>query len=614
MKKGVFLTVLLMVSAACACAQETDTSRRRTQVGRWIHNIFNDAWKSVHKDPHDTTEFIVPPLNNKSEEAFLDYQDRIIRYIVPVRYGFERDFSDTSYRLRDLGARLETALHIDTKHWVVSNHIFVREKQPLDPYQVADNERYLRTLPFIQDVRIIPVPVGNSRDSVDLLVITKDFFSINADIDASNVDRVKVRAAEANFLGMGQRLQVSVLRDRNRDPNWGFETVFNRSSMGGTFVTGTVGYSQINTGRSDGGEEESAAFLRLDRPLVSPNARVAGALELSRNQSHNVYRKNEADYFNYAYNVYDIWIGYNLNTSNSLLFSNVIRDRKFVALRYINNDFTRLPHQIGVRFDPIYNDKQALLGQVTFFRQDFYKTQYIYGFGITEDLPYGYNVAVTGGWYEQRDNHRAYAGVDANRYFATGRGDFCQWFLRAGSFFFREKFEDAGVLGGANFFSMPYRMGRTVLRHQAHASYARQFNRVATERLRLDNVFGLDDFSTDSLQGMQRLSAGVESVLFLPCKPLGFRIAPFVFGNFSLLTPEEKALRYSDGFASLGGGLRARNESLIFGTLELRGTYFPHTVYNIQSFKVELSSNLRFRYQTNYVKAPDVIYMNRDGF
>lgn len=612
MKKSALTTVLLvLLSVTCARAQGSDTARQRTRVGRWVHNIYNDAWKSIHKDPSDTTEFIVPPLNNKSEEAFLDYQDKIIRYIVPVRYGFERDFSDTSYRLKDLGARVENALHIDTKHWVISNHMFVREKKPLDPYLVADNERYLRTLPFIQDVRIIPVLVGRNNDSVDLLVITKDFFSIDADVDASGVDRVKVRAAEANFLGMGQRLQVSVLRDQNRHPNWGFETVFNRSSIGGTFITGTVGYSQINTGRSDGGEEEQAVFLRLDRPLVSPNAKVAGALEISHNQSRNVYRKSEADYFNYTYNVYDVWIGYNLNTSNSLLFSNVIRDRKFVALRYINNNFTRLPHQIGPRFDPVYNNKQAILGEITFFRQDFYKTQYIYGFGITEDLPYGYNVAVTGGWYEQRDNNRAYAGIDANKYFTTGRGDFCQWFLRAGSFFFREKFEDAGILGGANLFTRPYHMGRTVLRHQVHANYARQFNRVATERLRLDNAYGLDDFNTDSLQGMQRFSAGVESVLFLPCKPLGFRIAPFAFSNFSLLTPEGRALRHSDGFVSLGGGLRARNESLIFGTLELRATYFPHAVYNIQQFKVELSSNLRFRYQSNYVKAPGVIYMNQ---
>jgi len=37
------------------------------------------------------------------------------------------------------------------------------------------------------------------------------------------------------------------------------------------------------------------------------------------------------------------------------------------------------------------------VGQFTFFRQDFYKTNYIYGFGTTEDVPQGYNVAVTFG-------------------------------------------------------------------------------------------------------------------------------------------------------------------------------------------------------------------------
>lgn len=615
MKHCVLITILCVwASVAAAQSGDADTAAQRTQVGKWIHDIFDDARDMVQKDPSDTGEFIVRPLNSKSEKAFMPYRDKTIRRIISVRYGFERRFTDTSYRLKDLGARLENALHVDTKEWVVQNHMFVREGTPLDPYKVADNERYLRTLPFIQDVRIIPVPAGARKDSVDLLVITKDFFSITGDVDVGGVNRVKVRATEDNFLGMGQRLQLSVLHDQARDPKWGFETLFGRSSIGGSFVTGTVGYSQINTGRSDGGEEENAFFIRLDRPLVSPNAKIAGGLELSHNLSRNVYGKQDSVYYNYAYNIYDIWLGYNLNTGNTLLFNNVIRDRKVIALRYFKNDYRRVPRQIEERFDPIYNSRTALLAQMTFFRQDFYKTQYIYGFGITEDLPYGYNVAVTSGWYRQLDDDRIYAGADANRYFVTDRGDFCQGFLRVGGFYSREKTRDAGVLGGANVFTMPYHLGRMVLRQQYHASYARQFNREGTERLRVDNLFGLDDFNTDSLQGQQRFSLGTESVLFLKYKPLGFRIAPFAFCNFSLLTPEEKGLKYSDGFWALGGGLRARNESLIFGTLELRATYFPRTVYNIKSFKIELSSNLRFRYQSNYVKAPDVIWLNRDGF
>src|SRR5690606_25609156 len=107
--------------------------------------------------------------------------------------------------------------------------------------------------------------------------------------------------------------------------------------------------------------------------------------------------------------------------------------------------------------DPIYNNKKGVLGEFTFFRQEFIKTNYIYGFGTTEDVPYGYNVALAGGWFKQLDLGRPYAGINANRYVYTDKGEFFQYFLRTGVYFNKRRWEDAGVLAGVNFYSKLYR-------------------------------------------------------------------------------------------------------------------------------------------------------------
>ena len=90
------------------------------------------------------------------------------------------------------------------------------------------------------------------------------------------------------------------------------------------------------------------------------------------------------------------------------------------------------------------------------------------------------------------------------------------------------------------------------------------------------------------------------------------RFAPFISGDFSLISSEKTAFKKSDIYTGLGGGIRTRNENLIFGTVELRCVYFPRKVPNVEQFRVVVSSDLRFRYKSIFVKAPDIVKLNRD--
>jgi hypothetical protein len=95
---------------------------------------------------------------------------------------------------------------------------------------------------------------------------------------------------------------------------------------------------------------------------------------------------------------------------------------------------------------------------------------------------------------------------------------------------------------------------------------------------------------------------------------LGFKFAPFAFADISLLTPaDQPAFSKSSLYHGIGAGLRARNENLVFNTIEFRMVYFPRRTEQNQSFKIMLNTGIQFRYNSVYVKAPDVIFLNTDG-
>jgi len=605
--------LLLLCIAVNADAQDDTLEHQSKRSLININDIFHQAMNSISRNPGDTIDES-KLLLAKSEEAYYRYAGRYVRHIIIAQMGFEKKLSDTTSFLVTAGTKIYNHLHVNTRDWVIRDNMFIKEGEEVNPYEIADNERYLRTLDFIQDVRILLKPVKGHRDSVDLIVVSKDLFTITGSIDASGVQNVKATGADANFLGMGQRLQFSTLWAQGRDPAMGFEALYRKQSIARTFINATIAYSQINNGRIDGREQEDVYYLQLDRPLVSPYSHFAGGLIVSHNQSTNVYRKPDSVFYDYAYNIYDGWMGYNIGSKLLPHGQTPIsaRNRIFIAARYYNIHYEKSPLQVGDNFDPIYNSKKAILGSVTFFRQDFYKTQYVYGFGTTEDLPYGYSVTGTAGWTKQLDLERPYLGINLNRYIASGAGEFYQFFAQGGGFYHQGQSQDAVVLLGGSIFSRLVEFDRLKLRQYFRFSYTRMFNRVTSAPLRINNQYGLNDWGPDSVMGDRRINVYTEFVLFTNYKVLGFRMAPFVYGNAVFMTPEQQPIGKSDVYTGFGGGIRTNNQNLIFGTVELKLMYFPRTAYGQKEFRITLNSNIRFRYPSSYVTAPDVVQYNNN--
>lgn len=596
--------------------QDSGSCAIKPQKNRFANNILQQAWNSIQKNNGDTcsNDPEAQVLNFPAEAFFTPFAGKVIRHIEISRLGFDRLFSDTSSRITSFAARMALNLHAKTKKWVIRNNLFQKEGSRLDPFIISDNERYLRSLDFLQDARILVRSVPGAPDSVDLLIVTKDLFSIKLVVDNDGFNAGRVRLSENNFLGMGQKIQGTMLYKNTRDPNFGYGFEYSKNNIGGTFIHGNISYNNIDIGRSLGYEPEAATSLILRRPLPSPYDYYAGGLELSTNKALNAYR--DTGFYAYTYNIYDLWGGYNLSLRHILAHDSTNRDRKFLSLRYFQQQFLESPASFQQRFDPVYNNIQAVLAQLTFFKQDFIKTQYIYGFGITEDVPYGYNVSVTGGWWKQRGLERPYAGFVGDYYTAGKNGSFCQYYLRAGSFIDNgQKLDDATLMLGFSRFSRLFFSGTDFkIRQYFRATYARIFNPLTYEPLRINNAFGLRDFGSDSAQGNERISAQTETIFFTRYKPFGFRLAPFAFIDGALLRSAPSSFGKADFYPGFGGGIRFRNENIIFGTIEVKAGIFPRNVPGQATFKFLIASDLKYRYQTTYIHEPDIVRLNSDDW
>jgi hypothetical protein len=585
-------------------AQKTDSS---TITPKKNNNIFQLAMSAITVSHSDTT----PSINFLSETPFLPYYGKIIRHIIIRRFGFETTFNDTTAKSNYPGTKILNILHQDSKESVIRDNLFVKEGTAIDAYKLADNERFLRSLAFIQDARFIVRPVAGNHDSVDLIVVTKDLFSLSGEISDLELESSKAGVSESNLAGLGQEVAFTALWNKYRNPNFGYQALYSKTNIAHSFINGSVGYSTINPDLYNSAPNEKAWFVKMDKPLVSQYSRFAGDVTFGRNESFNNYMTVDSNFYKYAYNTFDTWIGYNFGADKTLL-NNSRGEREFLSVRYFRNDFFQKPYQIANEFNFSFNNKQALLAQFVMFRQNYFTTNYIYGFGTTEDVPHGYNVAVTAGWYKQLFLSRPYAGVEAYRYVGSNKGDFIEYFFRSGAFLRNGKFEDASILFGTSIFSRLLTVGSVKIRQYLRLSFTRQFNRVGLDGLRIDNPFGLRYFSSDSTIGQQRISINTETSFFLKYKLLGFKFAPFIFADASLLTPENESFSQSSVYYGLGFGIRARNENFVFGTIEFRLIFYPENAIGNEPFKNEYTNNLVFKYNSNYVNAPNIVQLNAD--
>jgi hypothetical protein len=435
-------------------------------------------------------------------------------------------------------------------------------------------------------------------------VTTRDVFTLGLRARVRDVDKFSFGVYEANLMGQGQRIGAEFLFERERDPVVGKSFNYSKSSLLGSLINLSIGYTELNNARSVGEENEFAYFLRLDRPLVSPYSRMAGGLELSRNWSSNVYQFPDSLFRRYRYDIQDVWIGYNIGLDKKV----TNRTRRFVAIRHTRQNFVRQPLQENYRETFQYNDQQSVLAEITFYNQNFYKMNYIFGFGRTEDVPYGQTLNFTTGWASELGLDRLYLGAYAVNRIVRPSGRFYDIEVGGGSFINKDVSEDGVIYASGAYYSKLYPIKKVNLRHKFMLSYAQAFNPRVRPLLSLNNE--LQGFRADSLYGAHRLLVSTETTVFTPWQFVGFRFAPFFSLEGAYLQAKTIDASTHDFYGGTSGGIRMRNENLIFGTIEFRAFYFPKIVPGVDPVSFKVTTNVRIKYSGSFVRPPEFVRYN----
>ena len=588
MKGFVFIFCMFFLLADLHGQEKKDSTRQQSAVRKAIGR----GIALISTSPNDTIK------NEWSSSNFEGYANKIVRKIEIDFIGLDRSVYDTTKRMNKTLGRIANSLHTQTKENVIRNHLFVYKNKPLNPFLLADNERFLRSLDFILDARMVVTPLEGT-DSVDIVVITRDVFSLGGSLGGSP-PTPEFSLYDANLAGGGQRFQFSGKLDPGRDPRFGYSLQYQKSSLFGSLANLEVAYTELNNGVSLGSENEYAYFVRLNRPLVSPYSRLAGGLEVSNNWSRNIFNRPDSAFLNYKYQLVDTWAGYNLGIKSEL----ANRNRYFLAVRYFDNFFSQRPAQEVIREQVRYASSSGLLGELTFYRKNYFKTRYVVGFGRTEDIPIGVSVSVAMGYLTLLGKERPYGGVKIDYLRASKRGDFYEIKLESGGFV-QEKSEDVLLKAAASFYTRARNTGKSKLRTFVGGGYTALFNKMTSQFLSVGNrqVFG---FVGDSILGTHQVFAKTETTLYMPFSLAGFRFAPFI-GIDAVQTNCLVCKERVPVIVGLNGGVRTRNENLIFGTMELRFTFIPDDGSGKNQFGFSFRQNLQIRNATNFIVAPSQV-------
>ncbi|MDP4130092.1 MAG: hypothetical protein Q8918_05835 [Bacteroidota bacterium] len=544
------------------------------------------------------------------QNTFSAYGGKHIRYIYFNQLKvFGTQIEDTMVASNKL-IRFANRLHYNTRTWALRQALFFKEGDTINAYKMVDNERYLRSLPFIQDARMYVINSYQKGDSVDLVVVTKDLYEYGGSLANISASRASATIFNTNLLGAAQRLYVGFKWDEPYSPQSRTGIGYTKYNLGGTFTDVALGYSVLNDRpTTDTGVYERSTYFTLNRPLYSSWAKLTGGLTLSKNTSINIFNLPDSLYRNYQYSIVDMWAGYNFRNQFKGTGYNSQKPNIAVELRRYTMDFTVRPSQDTLRLNPNYNNHQYLLGKFVLFHQEFFKTNYFFGFGRTEDIPLGYNASASFGQDEWVGRIRTYTALEGQKYWLAGK-NLISTNVGFGSFWYNHRSEDAVLHIQGDYYSNLFWLKDPKLREFLHADYLICFNPVLYKPVNINREQGLLGYRYTLFNNYQRLNLSAQTNYYSPLNVYGFKFNFYVQIQASLLAKETESILRSPFYSGYTIGCQIRNENLSFNTLQISASYQPLVDHGPQasngprSLFVQITSTTTFNFNIFALQAP----------
>lgn len=557
----ILLVLQLMLGAACGCVS--------AEAGEPATPAEAESLEVVQDEQ--------VPVLERSDRRFLPLAGRHVRRIrVRNLDVFGTSIEDTTRSAHSRLARILNSLNFRTRETTVRRNLLFREGDPIDPFRMAESERILRKLAFIRDARIIARRSPGSRDSADVLVTVRESWTLMLSGSPEEGNGVKVSLTEQNLLGLGHQVSGAVTVIPNVSPR--FDTKYSVQNIRGSFVNGRVGYVNMAS--------EKTTDFGLSREPVSSVLGYAGGLDLRRTSI--VVADSLPSTADNASDLIDLWAGRQLHLG--LRKQGIDRRRVlFVSGRVRRLKFTRRPPVTPTTFYQ-YHDINHYLGSLALIQSRYYRTNLLYNFGRTEDIPFGFLARVTYGLADEEFTRSSYAATTLAagqkiRGLGYGVGE-----LRIGGYPKRGRIEQGVIRLRSLYFSNLMHSRKFRFRQFVGAEYTTGIHRSADDTIDFNGDEAIRGVVYDrSVTGSKRLQLNLETVAFTPWRVQGVTFAFFGFADMDFIGSGSRSILAQDHYSGLGLGVRLHKESFGIAPVQLRFAWYPrlpidHATYSYSAF------------------------------
>lgn len=537
-------------------------------------------------------------------ESYKGSEGKIIRNIIifnedPLTVN-ENDTSTSKSqkRLNKVG----NFFHTNTRPFIIRNLLLFKENQKFDSLVIQESERLVRSQRYIEESIIRGLNIEETSDSIDVIVVIKDKLSIYPEGQITS-SRFGIGLKDINLLGMGHQAHVNYSWNY-KGGVYDYQYDYNIPNLLNTYINAGILYKWNEVERNE------TRQISAERPFYSPLARWAGGVTLlqqSKKYDINIPKTDDFILQKFKYNIVDVWGAYAFNLKNK----NTIKARTqklVISARYYHIDYLISPDE---EYDPlnIYSAENLYLFGIGISKRNYKKDSHIFRFGFTEDIPVGYNFNITTGIQHKNNNDRFYMAAKLSM------GDYCKPGYLSGSLEFGSFLEGIDIKEGVftaelNYFTPLIKIGDWKLRQFIKPQYMIGINRLKSDRLSLEDYFGINNFNSRNITGTQKFVCNFQTQTFTPWNLWGFKLAPYFIYSMGILGNQKQGFKNSKIYSLFGLGFLIRNDNLVFNSFEMSISFYPYIPENgnnIFKFNAYEASDFKLR-DYDFKKPDQVIY------
>lgn len=524
------------------------------------------VYKLIFKESALKAENLVPFKPKKAEKAVKKHQEgKIIRNITietldPFGYSVTNEKKVPKRKLENFG----NSVHIKTKEITIRNIMLFKKYDKLDAKLLLESERLIRSQRYIREVKIVPVDIPKNKDSIDIKIRVLDSWTLIPTGSLSSSES-SVKLTERNILGFGHLISGNI---KNR-----FDTkeraVYAQYSINNIKNT----YFRFDLDYANEFNNDSKRSVNINRSFYSVITKNAGGFYFeNRLRTEQFPVLDTISLQKVSYDFQEYWYGraFKINSKSNpeRYFTNMI-----LALTYNQKVFGRMPE---ATLDPsnYFSNEKNWIGMIGVSKQKFYQDTFVFNYNITEDIPYGENIALIIGHQEKNSNSRMYTGLSVSygkKYSFGYASGFAEW----GSFYDAGFTEQTTFRLGLNYFSPLINLGSWRFRQFIKPTYVWGNNRDESfkDRLIFFEEDGLPGFN-NRLNGTQKWTVSFQTQSYIPGSWYGFRFSPYLNMTLGSLA-NEKTLFSSKVYSKFSIGALINNDFLVFNSFQISFSYYP---------------------------------------